>query len=83
MLTLFELSVAFDSIDHNTFLRRLRKSHRLVRKVIGRLVYIVLQPLQRQSTSLHDDIQFGAIGSSFWSATRLGPRTDLLSPLHW
>ena len=45
-----------------------------------RLVYVVSQ--QQKAASLHDDIQFGAIGSSFWSARRLGPWTDLVSPLH-
>ena len=33
--------------------------------------YVVSQ--QQKAASLHDDIQFGAIDSSFWSATRLGP----------
>ena len=34
MLTLLDLSVAFDSVDHNTLLQRLRKSYGLSGKVI-------------------------------------------------
>ena len=70
------LSTAFDTVDHNTLLQWLRKSYCLGGKV---MVYVVSQ--QQKAASSHD-IQFGAIGSSLQSVTRLGPRTDLVSTLH-
>jgi len=76
MLTLLDLSVALDSVDRNTLLQRLRKSYGLGGKVTECSVYVVYQ--QQEAASSHDDIQFGAIGTSFWSATRLGPRIDLV-----
>jgi len=42
-----------------------------------RLVYVVSE--QQKAASSHDDIQFGAIGSTFWNATRLDPWTDPVS----
>ena len=77
MLTLLDLSAAFDSVDRNTLMQRLRKSYGLGGKVIDWFTSYL-----SKAASSHDDIQFGAIGTSIWSATRLGPRTDLVSPLH-
>ena len=76
MLTLLDLSAALDSVDRNTLLQRLRKSYGLGGKVTDCSVYVVYQ--QQEAASSHDDIQFGTIGTSFWSATRLGPRIDLV-----
>ena len=77
--TLCSLSTAF------CIAKLLLTKHSTVKEVIQsgreghRLVYVVSQ--QQKAASSHDDIQFGAIGSSFRSATGFGPRTDLSSTL--
>jgi len=62
----------FNCSVSNSIYKYKRKTNFLAKlKCINRLVYVVSQ--QQKAASLHNDIQFGAIGSSFWSATRLGP----------
>ena len=70
MLTLLDLSAAFDCVDHHMLLQRLRTSYGLGQKVINCMVYVV--PQRPNTTSSHSDVQFDAIGSRLWNPARVG-----------
>ena len=80
LLTLLDLSTAFDSVDHATLLRRLQKSYGLGGAVLdwfasylsGRTQYV-----RTPATSSEP-----SICSVVWSTSRLGPRTYPVSTLH-
>ena len=79
MLTLLDLSAAYDSVDHNTLLQQLRKSYGLGGKVIDWFTSYLSDRKQQVRTTTSSSVSSAVL---FGSATRLCPWTDLVSLLH-
>ena len=78
-MKLLDLSVAFDSVDHNTLLQQLSKSYGLGGKVIDWFTSYLNNKKQQVCTMTSSSVPSAVL---FWSARKLGPWTDLVSPLH-
>jgi len=73
MLTLLDLSAAFDSVDHNTLLRQVRTSYCLSRKVINWLTSYLSDRKQQVRTTTSSSVQ---------SAVLFGvPQGSVLGPI--
>jgi len=80
VLTLFDLSAAFDTVDHATLLRRLDSDViRHWQYCVG-LVCVVSQRSHPDRPLRH--VCFWCLSRPVWSTTRIGPWTDFVLTLH-
>ena len=77
MLTLLDLSAAFDSVDHDMLLKRLQKSYGLGWQVLNWFIFV--WPC---STRTHIGGLFYTVSGSVRSTAGIGPRANPIPSVH-
>ena len=80
LLSLLDLSAAFDIVDHDTLLQRLQMSYGLGGNIIARFTSY-LTGRSHYTVRPDCDVPVDIVSSVIWSAAGFGPRTNPVPPL--